>query len=352
MDEMKWAWVLFLVATLALLVRIAMWFLPSPAVRHSEQVSRAAEGAPTAALLTGAAEAPAPAEKAGISAEPEWPEEMPEPTNASVAEAMRRFHPEARPPAPVPPSEVFHLRRVRWGMAIDEVRAAEPGAPLRESDRALLYATTTLEMPCLLTYGFVEGRLVRARLAFSDPEGKDIPPLTMAQAQRRFLYLREQLRSRYGVGVEKTTHLSRDVSELQRRAQKHDELVRQYDVEIAEAEERLKNQRALLAKRFARWSNPAARVAQAIAPYERDLNDLKNWKKEALENALRSRQDIRKFQEADAAQPLVATMTARWSFAREMHDIELKLDCRQAVPRLDIRYEGAQALPGWYGSEL
>ena len=32
-------------------------------------------------------------------------------------------------------------------------------------------------------------------------------------------------------------------------------------------------------------------------------------------------------------------MTARWPDARELHDVELVLDFRSAVPRLDIRYE-------------
>ena len=42
MDEVKWAWVLFLAATLALLIRLSMWFLPAPGWR-TEKVDRAAE---------------------------------------------------------------------------------------------------------------------------------------------------------------------------------------------------------------------------------------------------------------------------------------------------------------------
>ena len=350
MDEVKWAWVLFVAATLALLVRIAMWFLPAPGWRSAKVA--AAEEAPAAASRTAAEEAPA---VLGVPAEPRPAPPIAEPPAAedSVEEALRRFREEPAPAAAAPaPAEVFHLRRARWGMTPAEVRAAEPGEPLRASDRALLYATTTLEMPCLLTYGFADGRLVRARLAFSDPAGRDIPPLTMAQAQRRYLYLREQLRSRYGEGVEKTTTMPRDVSELRRRMEKQDELARQYDAEIAEAERRLKEDRARLAKRFARWADPAKRVAQALAPHERDLKDLQEWKREALETAARSRQDLRKTQEADAARPLVATMATRWAFAREMHDIELILDARTAPPLLEIRYEGAPSLPAWLGNEL
>ena len=345
MGEVKWAWLLFVAASLAVLIRLATWFLPAPAVRHAENLARAEGPVPAAAE----AEGPAPA---ALPEPPEPAADEPSPPDEAVAEALLRFQEPSAPVVPPPPPEIFHLRRVRWGMSLDEVRAAEPGAPRRANDRALLYSTATLDLPCLLTYGFVEGRLVRARMSFSDPSGREIPPLTMAQAQRRFLDLREQLRARYGEAVEQTTHLSRDVSALRRRAQKHDELVRQYDAEIAEAEARLRTQRVLYAKRFERWSKPAERVARAIAPYERDLADLKAWKAEVLESAAQARRDIRKFEAADMSRPLVATMTARWSFAREMHDVELRLDFRQTVPRLDIRYEGAPSLPKWFGNEL
>ena len=347
MDEMKWGWVLIVAATLALLVRIATWFLPSPAVRHTDHLARAEDSAPAAA------EAPPAAEPAAPAAAPERTQEPPPEEDARVAEALRRFQEPPAPAAPPPPPpEVFHLRRVRWGMAIDDVRAAEDGEPLRAGDRALTYATTTLDLPCLLTYGFTDGRLVRARMAFSDPSGRDVPPLSMAQAQRRFLFLREQLRERYGTPVERTTQASRDVSALRRRAQTHDELAQQYDVEIAEAQERLGTQRALYAKRFERWSNPAERVERAIAPYERDLAELKEWKAEMLASAAQARRDIRKIEDADAIRPRVATKTARWSLAREMHDVELRLDCRGTVPTLDIRYEGAPAVSKGTGNEL
>ena len=75
-------------------------------------------------------------------------------------------------PAPLPEPEVmlppvpeeFHFRQTRWGMTSEEVRAAEPSNPIRESERGLLYSATTLELPSLVSYGFVQGRLVRARL--------------------------------------------------------------------------------------------------------------------------------------------------------------------------------------------
>ena len=57
MDEFKWAWVLFVAASVAVLVRVALWFLPGPAIRHADRVARAAEQ-----------------EEAGVAAEPETAE--------------------------------------------------------------------------------------------------------------------------------------------------------------------------------------------------------------------------------------------------------------------------------------
>lgn len=346
MDDMRWAWVLFVAASLAVLIRLGMWFWPSTLRRYSEQVSAVAEDPASLEPDQASEEAPPPAEKA-------WPDEAVERTDWLPPMEPIRLEPEPELAEPLPPPEEFHFRRTRWGMTIDEVRAAEPGEPLRESERGLMYAVHTLELPSLLTYSFARGGLVRARLSFSDPAGRDIPPLSVAQAQRRFLYLREQLRSRYGEPVEATTHLPRDVSDLRRREQKQGELAKQYDVEIAEAEQRLKTQREVLETRFERWLNRGELVARGLAPLERDLRDLRTWKQEAIELASKSRQRIQDHQAADAARPLVATMTARWPHARNLHDIEIKLDFRFSQPRLDIRYEGIRTLAElWQMDEL
>ena len=337
MDEVKWAWVLLVAATLALLIRLAMWFLPGPAEKHSEKVVAAAEEATGAAPAAEVASAPAPAWPDEAAEQDDW---LPPP---APAENVRP--PPAPPAEPAPPPEEFHFRRTRWGMSLDEVRASETGVPLRENERGLMYAVTTLELPSLLTYSFVQGGLARARLSFSDPTGRDIPPLTVAQAQRRYLYLREQLRSRYGEPIEKTVHATRDVSDLQRGVRKQDELARQYDVEIAEAEQRLQKQRGVLENRYSRWPNRDELVARGLAPYERDLRELRSWKQEAVDLGARSRQSIRRNQAADSTHPLIASMSARWPYARGLHDIELRLDCGSATPRLDIRYEATQNLP-------
>lgn len=335
MDEAKWIWVVLVAAVLALLIWLAMWFLPAPGWRSatvSQTVGEApAETAGTAATSAPLAEAPTQPERefAGTAA-PEIPP------------APRRSADLAAPP----PAEEYHLRRTRWGMSRAEVRAAEPDEPIRESERSLTYAATTVEWPSLLTYSFADDRLVGARLAFSDPAGRELPPLTAAQAQRRFQYLREELRGRYGEPVQQTTRLPRDVAGLARRAQKQEELARQYDAEIAAGEERLKKQRELLAARYEKWRDREERIASGLASYERDLRDLRAWKQEALAGAAQTRQDIQKNQAADQARPLLATMTARWPAARNLHDVELKLDFRYRSPRLDIRYEALQGRAG------
>lgn len=342
MDEVKWAWVLFLAATLALLIRLSMWFLPAPGWR-TEKVDRAAEVVSAAVdnempLLPEGSEPAAPAQ----------PEPPPEPV--SLPAPPEPIRAESPPPPPAPPE--FHLRHVRWGMSPAEVIASEASAPVRESGSGLTFVATTMELPCLLAYSFESGRLVRARMSFSDPAGADIPPLSVAQAQRRFLYLREQLRSRYGEPIQKTSVLSRDLSDLERSAQKQGELAKQYDVEIAEAERRMAQQRELLEKRFRRWSNSGEMVARGLAPYERDLKDLRAWKEEALARADRSRKSIQERREADARFPPIATRSARWLRARGLHDVELLLDCRPAVPRLEIRYESVPGLANKRKNEL
>ena len=338
MDEMKWAWVLFVAATLALLIRLSTWFVPAPGWRDAKvkQAAETAENAVVSQAMPEIAEAPLPPPPEPISVPPPEPPPAAEPI---------RLEPDPPRAPPASPPEEYHLRRVRWGMAPAEVRAAERTAPLRASAAELTYATMTLELPCLLTYSFVDGQLARARLAFSDPAGMDIPPLTVAQAQRRFLYLREQLRSRYGEPVQKTVTVPRDASQLERTVQKQAELAKQYDVEIAEAERRLRQERLRLEARFKRWNNTAEMVARGVKPLERDLRDLRKWKQEALELAGESRKGIQARREADVREPLVAWMNARWPAAQELHDVELTLDFRGRAPRLDVRYDATRGAP-------
>ncbi len=348
MDEMKWAWVLLLAATLALLIRLSTWFLPAPGWR-THKVDQAAEAISAPELAENLLEAPAPVVAPAPEPEPEPPVE----SVAVVAPAPVQPLPPPEPeePPPPPPPE-YHLRHVRWGMSPAEVLAAEHDVPIRESEYGLTFVAMTLELPCLLAYSFEGDRLIRARMSFSDPSGLDLPPLSVAQAQRRFLYLREQLRSRYGEPIEESVYLPRERAHLERSLQKQDELARQYDVEIAEAEARMKKERERLERRFKRWSNTPEMVARGLAPYERDLKDLRAWKKEALARADRSRKGIKERQDADARAPLVATMTARWPYARELHDVELVLDFRNSVPRLDVSYSATDGPPDRSKNEL
>ena len=136
--------------------------------------------------------------------------------------------------------------------------------------------------------------------------------------------------------------MPRDASQLERTVQKQAELAKQYDVEIAEAERRLRQERLRLEARFKRWNNPAEMVARGLKPLERDLRDLRKWKQEALELAGESRKGIQERREADVREPLVAWMNARWPAAQELHDVELTLDFRGHAPRLDVRYDATR----------
>jgi len=345
MSKVKWAWLLFVAASLLVLIRVVAWLFPSVMLDRLGADSGAREE-----VLIEAEAKPETVVDPEVLVEGIWPDEPTERTDwpPSVWSELMALPPA---PEPLPPPEEFHFRKTRWGMPIEEVRASESGDPLRESNRGLLYMTTTLDMPCLLTYSFRQGRLLRARLSFSTPTDEYIPSLSVAQAQRRFLFLRGQLRSRYGESIQEIVHLPRDISDLRRTLHKQKELTEQYDIEIAEAKQRLKKQRSVLERRFEHWANRAEMVARGLAPRERDLRDLETWKKEALARAAQSRQDIQQNKNADSTHPLVAMMAERWPFARDLHDIELMLDFRSRVPRLDIRYVGRQAVPE-VGNEL
>jgi len=347
MGEMKWAWVLFVAATLALLVRLVMWLGPwTQDVRDRRQTVEA----PVAAEPVLSPDPPEPAKEPEppiAEEEPAWPDEGPADVDWTPAQTiLAEWMEEARAPQPEPPPEEFHFRRTRWGMTRADVLAAENGAPAREDGQRLLYVTTTLDLPCLLTYSFVQDRLMRAALAFSDPAGREIPPLSVAQAQRRFLYLRGQLRARYGEPVELTVPVERDVRHLRRRAEKQGELAAQYDRAIAEAEERLAAERDRLKRRYDGWRDPETYIARGLAPLERDLDDLRQWKADALAEAAESRRSIQERRAADRTEPLVGMMIARWPYARDLHDVELRLDLRPRLPRLGIRYQAARLPAG------
>ncbi len=337
----NWERVFLGVATLAVLIRLGFWLSQ---VEDKKEENLASEE-PLLEESVPPPASPVDVLPPSVVVEPEpQPLPLPEPEPAEPT-------PDLAPPPPLP--EEFHFRQTRWGMTMEEVREAETGFLMQKGERGLLYAVTTLELPSLVNYAFVQGRLVRARLQFSDPTGKDIPPLSVAQAQRRFLFLREELRSRYGDPVERTTSMKRDVSGVSRQIQKQDEMAKQYDVEIAEAEQRLRKARAVLENRFAQWSDRDERVKRGMAPLERDLRDLRTWKQEALDQLHLSKKSLDEQKVADFLHPLVGTRTARWKDARGVHDIELKLDFRGRVPRLDIRYEGRRGFdPDWQMNEL
>lgn len=353
MSGIKWAWIFFIAATILVAARLATTSLRAPAEEHAQRVETATQ-MPEAQGGDAVPKARAEAEVAP-AAEPEpTPRGDEQVSNGAIAatEGSLADEPslaESGERRDQEEEEPFHFRRVRWGMTPEEVRAAEPAPVLREHAGGLSFATTTLEMPCVLDYGFAQGRLARARLSFSDPAGKEIPPLSVAQAQRRFLRLREELRARYGDAVQKSVRAPRDVTGLARGARKQEEMAKQYDEEIAEAEARLRKQREWLQKRYERWPNRESLVERDLRPRERDLRELREWKKEALANAAEARRAIQENRAADAVAPLVSLVSARWSAAKELHDVELVLDLRGRVPLLEVRYEWVQLLPAAWG---
>ena len=341
--QVKQAWILLMFAIVAIAIKLLFKLLPTPFEGHAEVVTQTLEE--------------------GIPAEPEViPEPEPEEFAATVAVADNNSESEEEraddwPPAPLPPEPQpvaqppppppvqYHFRKIRWGMSPDEVCAAEGMPPIRANEQRLEFITTTQGWPCLLNYYFMHGQLYRARLIFSDPTGMSIPPLSVAQAQQRYLYLRARLNQRYGQPIEKSLTIPRDTVALQRAAQNHEELAQQYDTAIADAEARLVKERAILERRFARWKRRNEMIARGLAPFERDVAEMKQWKQDALDRLTETRRGIEQSRSDDRQQPLIAGQIARWPAARDLHNIEMRLDYRQSPLRLELRYAAIQLLP-------
>ena len=128
----NWDRWLFVLATVALLIRLGFWLWPvvdKPEEKEAK-VETKVESIPSR-------EKPLPVP---VEMEPEClPVSLPVPLPAPEL---------SRPPSPLP--EEFHFRQTRWGMSLEEVRAAEPSIPIQEDNRGLLYSVTTLELPSLV----------------------------------------------------------------------------------------------------------------------------------------------------------------------------------------------------------
>ena len=97
MNDMRWAWVLFVAASLAVLIRLTMWFLPPSVVKHSEQVTAAVEES---------ALAPVVETSATVAVEVTWPDEpekRPDWAPAPPPAPLVRIDLSPEPATPTPP---------------------------------------------------------------------------------------------------------------------------------------------------------------------------------------------------------------------------------------------------------
>lgn len=244
-----------------------------------------------------------------------------------------------------PPAEPYQFRRTRWGMTMDEVLAAEDSPPIRSTPTALTFATTTLDVPCILTYSFRRGTLSGAHLQFSAADSTEIPPLTPTQAYRRYRWLFARLQERYGTPIQRETPLPRDTFTLEERAARRQEDIRQYTNSMAMATRRIEATRQRLQRKYRAWPDAEKRMARELEPEQRRLRDLLAWKKEAETEAADALRHIRQNKDADRTHPLMASLSARWPDARDAHSIELMADFRVIPPRVAIHYRPHPVLP-------
>ena len=244
-------------------------------------------------------------------------------------------------PAPEPPPPAPHLRHIRWGMTPAEVRAAEsPAAPLRTTATTLVYSTTTLDLPCLLSYTFRNGRLATARLQFSLPSTGDIPALSPVAAHAAYLWLRSQLAARYGDPTSET-HATRprDTTHLADRAARSREDADQYAATLETARRRLADRTAQLREKYRNWPEAAARIDRELASERRYVADLEAWIADTRAAEKSAQTAIDQSRRDDATSPLSARDTALWLSPALPHTVTLEADYTTLPSRLEIRYK-------------
>lgn len=295
------------------------------------------------------AEQPAPS----VPPVPEAPAvpEVPEIPEIPEAPVVPEIPPSPAPPEPPPPAP--HLRHIRWGMGPDEVRAAEaPASPLRTTATTLVYSATTLDLPCLLTYTFRNGRLAAARLQFSLPSTGDIPALSPVAAQAAYLWLRAQLAARYGA-PDHETHATRprSTTHLADRAARSREDADQYAATLAAARRRLADRTARLREKYRNWPEAAARIDRELATERRYVADLEAWVADTRAAEKTAQAAIDQSRRDDATAPLAARDTATWHAPALPHAVTLSADYTTHPARLEIRYETTLPLLAPDGSD-
>jgi hypothetical protein len=228
-------------------------------------------------------------------------------------------------------------------MAPAEVRAAEsPLSPLRSTPTALLYSTTTLDLPCHLAYTFRSGRLASARLRFSLPSDTDVPALSPVAAHAAYLWLRSQLSARYGAPATET-HATRPrpTGHLADRAARSREDAEAYAATLDAARRRLADRTARLKEKYRNWPEATARIDRELASERRYVADLEAWIRDLETTERAALSTIDQSRRDDTTSPLPARDTAAWppSSSDAPHTVILEADYTTLPSRLEIRYK-------------
>ncbi len=213
---------------------------------------------------------------------------------------------DSRNHAPTPPG----FGAIRWHMPPGALRAVEGVPPFRTSTSAIAYQVTTLNRPCLVTYAFRQEQLCGARLQFAVPESAFLPALPPDRAQKCYQWLKRQLEDRYGTGIEnKTTRPRPEAEEFERRWRA--------------ARKRYEDNAERMRQRYATYEEAAKHIEHDLAADRRYIAELEQW----LEDT----------RAADRNDPLLATLSTRWSSGEVT--IDLLADFTGEFSSLEIRYK-------------
>ena len=96
-------------------------------------------------------------------------------------------------------AQEFDIRRIRWGMSPDEVRQSEDTRPLEVKKEGMVFQTTFLDTPTLVTYFFADNKVVAVVYFFKrDSRAKPVDNGSADEYLQSFAKLESMMDKKYG----------------------------------------------------------------------------------------------------------------------------------------------------------
>lgn len=245
-------------------------------------------------------------------------------------------------------SDGYDIRSVCWGMAQDEVIAAEGTNYLTCGQDGVSYLTKMVDLPCLLHYGFTDAQLTQAVFLFADPLYAGVLPEGARDQQKVFndyLRLKQMLENKYGrYKVQEKQYSS--VDEWQREIDALEEKIISYERRCKDLEVKMKRKEAEI-KRRRNYKDQPYKTKKIIARFiENELTSYRNGIRRDEDWILklrREQEDIRRRikQEKELVRrgQVPSSIRCCWE-SDDHHEVILYYSNARHYPALRLAYNG------------